>query len=167
MQTMLHKSRKGMTLLETVIALLILSLAVNVMSKLTSTRIAETEMMDSQYVMLHVDALLAEMYNDFHRCQKFYVVGGDDPYAVPDDGSGDEEDEAEVDPSSMVVFEMGAEGAIVYQYIWDDAKSIGTLYRDGVKMFNCRDFQVRGLANNLYVGVRIDGDKRLEMDIFK
>ena len=50
------RRRRGMTMIETIVALLLMAMAILVIGRLTSARIAETEILESQYSVQAVDA---------------------------------------------------------------------------------------------------------------
>ena len=71
------RRRQGMTMIETIVALLLMAMAILVIGRLTSARIAETEILESQYSVQAVDAFMYGIYQDYHKCLSFDIV--DDP----------------------------------------------------------------------------------------
>lgn len=148
MKKFLRKARRGMSLIETLVALVIFSLAIIVMARVTSIKIAEQSNIDSQYIMINVDGFMADLYHTFHRCNGVTVT---------DYGGG----------SCSLSFDLGAEGSMIVEYIYDASTLTGTVYQNGVVQFKAAGFEVRSAANNLYVAVKISGERKLDMDIYR
>lgn len=140
----LRRRRRGMTLVETVIALLLLSLAVLVMTRLTGSKVDHQANLSSQYAIQAVDTFFYDVYNDFHNCSAFTVTqNGDGSY--------------------IMLFDLGDANRSLYEF----KASEKAVYVKGVEVFKCSNMEVRGAGNSLYVSIRLPSERTLEMDIFK
>lgn len=139
--------RRGMTLVETLVSLVIFSLGVIVMARITSAKVQEQANLDSQYELISMDAMMSDIYHDFHACESI---------AVNSSGSGDTQ-------VVNLTFDLG--DGIVHIYDWFAADS--TFYFNGVEQFKCYGMEASYLSGNLTVALFTESDKRLEMDIYK
>lgn len=142
-----RQRRRGMTLVETLVALIIMALGVIVMARITAAKVQEQTSIDSQYVLLNIDAVLSDIYHDFHAAE---VVN------AYESGTGD-------DLVVSLNFDLG--DGVVRLYAW--VAKTGKLYVNGIEQFSCSAFEVRYTADNLYVAVRTPNEKRLDIDIFR
>ena len=146
------KAKKGATLIETVIALVILSLAVIVMTNITALKVNEQKDLDSQYVIVNVDALFSDMYRDFHNCTRFEVI--------------ESEEEDPNDRTYTISMDLPT-GFVLYEYIPNATGTGGEIYVNGAKFLSCRGIQVIPTSNSLYVAVIVNNERRLDMQIYK
>lgn len=159
--------RKGMTVAELVVAILLLSFAVIVMGRLTMTRIAENESLNYQYTMQAAEGMLYNMYKDFHSCRD--VVVDSSPYTatVKDKltRSGVTYVKGDTLPAviTSISFDLGASGSHVYSF--DDF--LYTFYYNGASQFKCEDFEVNGDMQHLYVSIRLANGERIEYTIYR
>ena len=155
---LLRRKRKGMTLVETIVALIIMSLGVVVMARITATKVQEQSAIDSQYILLNIDAMLSDIYHDFHAAEEIQVH----------DNTGGSLTEG---ASISLTFDLG--DGVVHLYDWiiepnaSAGGTTGVFYYNGDRQFNCSGFEVRYTAGNLYVAFVTDGERRLDMDIFR
>lgn len=158
-----QRKRRGMTLVETIIALIIMALGVVVMARITQSSVQQQASIDSQYTLISIDAVMSDIYHDFHAAETIQVTKT---------GSG-------VGETISLVFDLG-EG-VVHLYDWvyegedvtvlENGKEIkvdkATFYVNGKKAFDCAGFEVTYLSGELYVAIHVEGDKRLEMTIYR
>lgn len=144
MRKVLKKARKGTTLVETVIALMLLALAVVVMTALTGSKVDQQYSMEAQYSLQAVDAFMYSVYTDFHNCETFVIT---------ETGSG----------GASLLFDMGNSKSTLYEYRASEKK----VYIQGVEAFSCSNLIAHGAGNSLYLAVRLPSERILEMDIFK
>lgn len=138
------RRRKGMTLVETVIAILLLSLAVLVMARLTGVKVDHQANLSSQYSIQAVDAFFYDVYNDFHNASTFSVTQN-------------------TDGGYIMLFDLGDGNRSLYEF----KASEKAMYSKGMEVFKCSNLEIRGAGNSLYVAVRLPSERVLEMDIFK
>lgn len=140
------RRRKGTTLVETVISVIILSLAVMVMVEITQTKVNEQAGIDAQYSLLTVDGYLSDIYHDFHSAYNVTVTS--------DSVTGD----------CRIVFDLGAAlGASIYEF--DSVTRC--CYKNGADQFKCLKMEATGAANTLYVGIKLPGEQLLDINIYK
>lgn len=144
----LKKSRRGMSLIETVAALIIFSLAVVVMGRITAVKIEEQASVDSQYIMIKLDAFLSDIYHQYHLATDV---------AVTENAQG----------GTLLTIGLGNDGTYIVDFIPGDLNTKGKIFINGEEAFDAEDFQASSTGNNLYVAVKANGDRMLEMDIYK
>lgn len=144
-----HKNaRKGMTIVEVVVSMLLMALAIIVMGRLTMTRMIESESLNYQYVMQAADGMLYNIYQDFHECNSYNITHTVDI-------------SHEVD-TITIAFDMGSAAAHIYEY---DAYTY-TFYFNGASQFKCEDFTANGDSQHLYVSLKLANGERLEYTIY-
>lgn len=153
MKKLCNRPRKGMTIIETVIALFLLGFAVIVMTRLTSARITEAEVLNAQFNIQAADAYMYGIYQDFHRCNNFVIV--DDPIT-------DDTGTVLRTITKSLSFDLGAEGIHIYSFDYD----LGKAYLNGAEVFPCNSFVARGTLQSLYVSVKLENQKIIEFEIY-
>lgn len=151
---MKKKTRKGMTVIEIVVALLLMALAIIVMGRLTATRIAETEYLNYQFTMQAADGVLYNVYKDYHACNSFTL-----------DTIRPHDTNPAADPTlykTILSFDLGSGGIHIYEY----DKETYWLRINGAEQFKCDDFVVNGDTQHLYVSLRLPTGERLEYTIY-
>ncbi len=133
-----------MSLVETIIALLILSLAVLVMAKITAVKMEETSSIDAQYAVNAVDAFFSDVYHDFHRSVSYSAIENAGAQTV------------------MLQFDC-PDGPILYEFNGVTKQ----MYRNGGVLFDCRTAIMRVTGNNVYISVRLPNEKVMEFDVFR
>ena len=147
------RRRQGMTMIETIVALLLMAMAILVIGRLTSARIAETEILESQYSAQAVDAFMYGIYQDYHKCLSFDIV--DDPIE-------DEAGNLLRTLTKSISFDLGTGGANIYSY----DRETGKCYVNGSEVFKCESFVAQGTSQFLYVAVKLQNQKILEFQIY-
>ena len=145
---MLHFSftrKRAFSLIETMISVILLALAVIVMARLTSVKIAEQANIDSSYSMFTAEAFLSDIFHDFQRASTI--------------SSEYQEDTGRC----RLTMEMSDNTIKLYEYVPD----AGYCYIDGVQQFECTGMEVRSARDSLYVSVKLPNSRRLEMDVYK
>lgn len=145
------KYRKGMTVIEVVVSLLLMALAVLVMGRLTATRIVETESLNYQYTMQAADGMLYSIYQDFHACNS-YTITRDTKREDPSNPTKITRDVLNVS------FDMGASGIHIYEYDYLTYH----FYFNGAEQFKCEDFTADGNHQRLFVSMKLANGERLE-----
>lgn len=151
---LVNRKRKGMTLVETLVALVIMSLGVIVMARITASKVQETASIDSQYTLLSIDATLSDIYHDFQIAKEIKVSPEEDDTSTSTSTS---------DRIVSLAFDLG--DGIVHLYDW--FSETGKFYYNGIEQFSCTEFEVRYNSDNLYVAIRTPNEKRLELDVFR
>lgn len=176
---MRRNGRRGFSLVETIVALLILSMAIIIIATLTGARIRQQEDIEYQVSYQAVDAFFYSVYNDFHTCESFLVATTKEQTGTDAEGNPVYADEVSGVTLNFVFTEMvdvepGEDGEPAYQgktklytYQWDKDRNRGVMYQGAYELFECSALEVRGVARNLYMSVRLPSDKTLEMDIYK
>ena len=144
----LLKRRRGMSLVETVTALVIFSFAVVIMGRITAVKLEEQVNIDSQYVMVKIDAFLSDIYHQYRAS---------DGVSIGANSRG----------GTTLMLDMGADGTYIADFIPGDAGTTGKMYVNGVEMFSAAEFTATSAGNNLYVSVKVTGDRALDIDIYK
>ena len=144
-------TRKGMTIIEVVVSLLLMALAVVVMGRLTATRIVETESLNYQYTMQAADGMLYSIYQDFHACNSYTIerVTKNEDLTNPSLVTSD---------VFTMSFDMGASGIHIYQYDYLTYH----FYFNGAEQFKCEDFTASGDPQHLFVSMKLANGERLE-----
>ncbi len=141
------KRRKGMTIVEVVVALLLMGLAFIVIGRLTGSRIAQTEGLEYQFDMRAADGYMYGIYQDFHNCNS---------YTNESSGTGDQR-------KTTLTFDLGTEGVTIYEFRTGEHKC----YYNNIEQFDCTAFTANGNDQFLYVSVQLDSGQRLEYQIYK
>lgn len=151
------KKRKGMTIVEVIIALLLMGLAFVVIGRLTGSRIEQTEALKYQDNLRGADGFMYNIYQDYHQCNNYYgnATDGPDKYEFST-GTGE-------DRVTKITFDMGLEGVHIYEYRVRDHMC----YINNVDAFECRAFVVNGNEQFLYVSIQLDNGQRLEYQIYR
>ena len=134
------KVRKGMTVIEIVVAMLLMALAIIVMGRLTATRIAETESLNYQFTMQAVDGMMYSIYSDFHACRDYTV------------------ESSPTFTKTILSFDLGSGGIHIYEY----DKDTYWFYFNGAQQFKIEDFSAVGDMQHLYVSMKLPNGERLE-----
>lgn len=137
-----------MSLVETVTALFILGLAVMVMGRVTAVKIEEQANIDSQYVMVKIDAFLSDIYHQFRTSNGV---------STSTNSKG----------GTTLILDMGEDGSYIADFIPGEAGTTGKMYVNGVDVFSASEFTVTHAGNNLYIAIKVAGDKILKMDVYK
>lgn len=145
----IRKVRKGMTIVEVVVSLLLMALAVIVMGRLTETRIIESESLNYQYTMQAADGMLYSIFKDFHECRDYTITHDINASSDTD--------------IFTIAFDMGDAGAHIYAY---DQYNY-TFYYNGATQFKCEDFMANGDRQHLYVSMKLANGERLEYTIYR
>lgn len=165
------RKRKGMTLVETMVALMLMGFAVIVIARLTSARISETEILETQYTVQAVDGFLYNIYQDYHKSKSFEIMteplvrvnedGTETPIysETPDPITGEYK---QLEVFSGLAFDMGAYGASLYSY---DRKT-GGCYVNGSLVFKCENFVAEGTKQFLFVSIKLPNQKVFEYEIY-
>lgn len=156
----IKKCKKGMTLVETLVALVIMSLGVVVMARLTQASVQQQESLDSQYSLVSIDAVMSDIYHDFHSAEDIKVN--------------------KFDGLVSLVFDLGDGVVHLYDWVDEGVESIttpgnavnyeasrATFYVNGVNAFKCSGFDAEYNAGNLFISILVDNDKRLEMNVYR
>lgn len=143
-----RSTRKGMTIVEVVVSMLLMALAIIVMGRLTQTRMVESESLNYQYIMQAADGALYNIYQDFHECNSYDIM-----HTV---------DIANNIDVTTLAFDMGSAAAHIYEY----DQTTYTFYFNGASQFKCEDFTVNGDPQHLYVSLKLANGERLEYTIY-
>ena len=103
-------------------------------------KIAETQTIDTQYSVLSADAFLSDIYGDFHACSEF---------EFREHTSGD----------VSLLFTLRDGTPVLYSY----SEATGYCYKDGIQQFRATRFNVSGGGNQIIVGVKLVGERLLEI----
>lgn len=136
-----------MTIIEVVVALLLMGLAFVVIGRLTGAKIAQTEGLEYQNNLRAADSFMYNIYQDYHQCVD---------YTEEHTGAGE-------DAVTKLTFNMGTNGIHIYEYRVKDS----TCYLNNVPSFTCRAFVVNGNEQFLYVSVQLDNGQRLEYQVYR
>lgn len=139
------RKHKGLSLVETLIAVLLFSMAMMIMARLTAVKVDETYNLDNQYSLLNADAMMSDMYRDFHNCSELTIS--------TDETSG----------KCSVAFNLGEEGLSFYEYV----PETGYFYKNGLQQFKANSFRVTGNLENITIALKLVNEKLLEMDIYR
>lgn len=137
--------RKGFSVLETIISVLLLSLAIITMIRLTAVKISEQASIDSNYSMFTADAFLSDIYRDFHNASEIT--------STADETTGRCKLNMELTDGTIKLYEFIPE--------------TGYCYINGVEQFLCSSMTVRSARDSLYVAIRLPNSKIMEIDIYK
>ncbi len=138
------KKRSGMTIVETIVALFLMALAVIVMARLTSARIAESEHLGYQFEMRAADACMYDIYEKFHSCVDYEVAHDIDTGVT------------------SLTFNMGTDGS----YAWEFRPAEFKMYMNNAEQFRCAAFTAHGDSEKLYVSLKLENGQRLEYHIY-
>ena len=142
----LFKPKRGATLIETLIALSLMSMAIVLMAKLTELRISDQQGLDSQYVISQVDAFMSDLYTEYHQARYVDVDQDEDTGVI------------------TLVLDLGAYGSSIYEYVPDEK---GAMYHNGAKIFNCKGFSISVSNLLMEVTVNLEHEKQLYMKVYK
>ena len=146
MDKIFGKKRKGTTLIETVIALSLLSSAVVLMTRLTALKINEQKGIDSQYVLVLIDSFFSDLYTEYQESTHCDIV--------TDDGSG----------LVSIVLDLGSKGISIYEYM---PGVPGEVKHNGSRLFTCREFTAIDSGDNIYIAVKVEDARQLSMHLYK
>lgn len=158
------KKRKGMTIIEVVIALLLMGLAFIVIGRLTGSRIAQTEALKYQENMRAADGFLYNIYQDYHQCVDYEVVTSDNTV-----------NGLQV-LSTELRFNLGTEGVHIYEYRRERQESAlvageyiekRACYYNNIESFECNAFDINPNDSFLFVSIQLDNGQRLECTIYR
>lgn len=143
---LLIPKRRGTTLVETIIALIVMGLAVNVMTRLTAVRLTEQESLDNQYVMVALDSYLSDIYHSFHACDSYTIETNDHTGYC------------------RITFQISADvGAAMYEF----QPATGKCYFNGIEQFECSEFKAVGTMYGIYISVKLPHEREIELNIYK
>ena len=142
---MAGRRRRGMTLIETVASVVMLSLIILAITKVSQIKMSDQASVEAQYSVLSADAFLADIYNEFHNASECKVNVTDSGCLVLECING------ETDKLNVYMFNPSEE----------------TCYINGIPQFKAKSFDVLLVSNCLYVSLKLPNEKLLEMTIYR
>lgn len=137
------RKKKGFSLIEIIACLVLLSIMMVVIGRLSLTRTANSMGIDAQYNILAADGWLSDIYRDFHMSQ-------DIEYESLDNGV------------NQITFQMPDGLKTIYSF----NKQTGWCYTNGVEQFRATRFEVVGTGNNINIEVKLPQERLLSMNIY-
>lgn len=130
----------GLSLLEMIIASIILALAVSVLIRIYSMQTQVGVSVDTQYETMSVDSFLSDIYDDFHSTTDIVIN----------------------ESSDGITITFNTDNYVnTYEYL----SSEKACYKNGIEMFKCYDMKASITPTSLYVSVKISDGRILELDI--
>lgn len=136
--------RKGMTMIELMVALLLSVICAITLIYITMMKTNSQSDLDSQSQMLAIDGFFNDVYREFKDANTVEVYQEDEDYVT------------------LTLATAEGEGTI-YSF----SAGSGELKKDNIPLFKCENVTVLKTANNLYIGVKVEGDKLIELSAFK
>ena len=144
--TMLVKTqrRKGFSMIETIAAVVILSLLVIVIGRISTSRLTNQDSIEAQYSVLAADAVLGDIYEDFHNALS---------YSFTESPAG----------QRMLVFTLKDGTSSVYSLNPTD----DGFYKNGVFQFNATRFDVVGTGASMTISVKLVDERLLDYTVYR
>lgn len=139
---MTSKKKKGFSLIEAIVSVVLMSVAVTVMLGIISIKSKIDVDITKQHTVVEADAFLSDMYNDFYAADSINI--------------------AESGTIVSITFNKGTD-VNVYEYD-SDARAC---FKNGEERFTCEGLNATASSTNLYVSLKFEGDQMLELDIYK
>ena len=153
----MKKTLRGITLIETLVSLIIISLCTVVMVRLSAVKLDDQQSMDEQYSLINVDGTLSDIYKDFQSC-----------YSV---------DVADTDGGGVVLYFTLWDGVSTYyefrpHVVTNEDRSIqvrrsGSFYKDGIEQFKCSGFRVNTSENYLSATILLENEQDMTITVFR
>ena len=131
-------------MLETVAAVVMMSLLMIVVGRLSISTTDNTAEIDAQYSLLAADAYMSDIYDDFHK-----AVGYDFSQS----------------PGGIWTLTFTKEDGTASIYSFDNIE--GMCYKDGIPQFAAQRFAVVGAYNNIAVTLKLDNERILELVLYR
>lgn len=136
--------KTGTSLVETIGAALIISLAIITLVKVSALSLTQAESVDVQYSVLSVDAFLADIYDDFHGCVE---------YDYKESPSG----------QRSLSFTQPDGNAVIYSFSPQEL----SCYKNGIFQFKATRFECVGTDKSLTVSVKLEDHRLLQYTIYR
>lgn len=140
----IKKKRRGYTLLETMISIVIMSFAMVGLSRAAIVELNTNSQIDAQYSMVAVDAFLSDIYHSFHSCTSMDLVEA---------------------PSGSKTLSFGNRDGGITIYSFDSTDN--ACYRNGVRQFSASSLDITKTSSSLEVIVTLPGDRMFDICIYK
>lgn len=138
------KKRKGMSMIETIGSLVLLSLLMVVVGRLSMAKVQDSLQLDAQYAILAADGWLADIYRDFHAAQEIRYV-------------------EELNGDHALYFTMPDALETVYAF----SEQTQICYTNGVPQFRALSFTVIGTPRNMDISVKLPMERVLSINIYE
>lgn len=138
------RSRRGVSLVETIAAVMIMSLLMITVGRLSALELSEVESIDAQYGMLAADAFMSDIYDDFHAATS---------YSFTESPAG----------QRSLTFTKPDGSAVIYSY----SPTEMACYKNGIFQFDANRFDVIGTTANMTVAVKLPNERLLQYTIYR
>lgn len=138
------KRRPGVNMVETIAAVILMSLLMLAVSRLSLLELEELDAIDTQYSVLSVDAFMADIYTDFHAAQSYELV----------DSAGGQR---------MLIFMMPDGSTTMYSY----SSAEQACYINGIYQFEATRFEVVGTTASMTVSVKLPTERLITYTIYR
>lgn len=138
------KRRRAVSLVETIAAVMIMSLLMITIARLSAMELSEVDSIDAQYSMLAADAFMADIYDDFHAAVS---------YSFTESSAG----------QRSLSFVKPDGSATIYSYSPADL----ACYKNGVFQFDASRFEVIGTTASMTVSVKLPNERLLQYTIYR
>lgn len=138
------KSRRGTSMIETLVGLFVLVVMMTMMVRLSGVKLNEQDKLARQYAVLSVDGYFANIYSDFQECLSVDV---------------------QESPSGQVLltFSMPEDKVSLYSFNSGDSGC----YDDGTWQFKAVNMKAVKAANNLFVAIKLPDGNVFELDVYR
>lgn len=144
MHNLLKTKKKGVSLIETLGALVIFGLLAITVTRIASMKLVVQADIDAQYAVLAADGFMSDIYTDFHHCSS---------YSVEEYDSG----------QTILTFIKDDGESNVYSF----DPSRGVCMKNGAAKFKATRFSVDGTNNSLVVSIKLPDERLLDFNIFR
>lgn len=141
----LRKKLSGMNMIELMFALLLSSMCMIALLSITLVRMDAQTGLDNESTVIAVDSFFTEVYRDFKVADIVEV-------------------ESEDDGSYLSITLAETDG---FSTLYTFSSESGEFRRDNIPIFNCVSAQATKTANNLYIAIKLSGDKLLELNAYR
>ena len=144
MRDLLRTKRKGVSIIETVGALIIFGLLAITVTRIASMKLVVQADIDAQYAVLAADGYMADIYSDFHKCSSYSV----DEYA-----------------SGQIILTFTKDDGENNVYSFDPTSEV--CMKNGAPKFKAKRFTVDGTNNSLVVTIKLPDERLMDFNIFR
>lgn len=141
----IYRKLRGMNMIELMFALLLSSMCMIALLSITLVKMDAQTGLDHESTIIAVDSFFTEVYRDFKVADVVEV-------------------EAEDDGSYLSITLAETDG---FSTLYTFSAESGEFRRDNIVIFECISAQATKTANNLYIAIKIAGDRLLELNAYR
>ena len=131
-------------MIETIAAVVILGMLMITLGRVSMVELNNQDAVDAQYSVLAADAMMTDIYRDFHRAVSYSFTAS---------------------PGGQKILSFVFEDGEANMYSLDPSDS--SMYKNGVFQFEATNFHVLGTQVNLTVSIKLPDERLLDFTVYR